>query len=83
MERGLTFGGANAFLHLHLAEAYQRTHGGRAPATQCNHFRRPTRNYLPEYRKEAVGESAQTVRSLEHSEQYRTETQSIPPLGAR
>jgi Tfp pilus assembly protein PilF len=58
MEKGLHFGNANAFLHLHLAEAYLKV-GRKADARQqLNSIisMTPDQNYLPEY-KEAVAEA--------------------------
>ncbi len=58
MERGLHFGDKNAFLHLHLAEAYLKV-GRKADARQqLNSIisMTPDQNYLPEY-KEAVAEA--------------------------
>ncbi len=58
MEKGLRFGNANAFLHLHLAEAYLKV-GRKADARkQLDSIisMTPDQNYLPEY-KEAVAEA--------------------------
>ena len=58
MEKGLRFGKNNAFLHLHLAEAYLKV--GRTPQArqQLNTIisMPPDQDYLPEY-KEAVAEA--------------------------
>jgi Tfp pilus assembly protein PilF len=73
MEKGLPFGEANAFLHLHLAEAYVKTGRTADARRQLNAIisMTPDQNYLPEY-KEAVGEARNLLEKLEHSEQYRT-----------
>lgn len=73
MEKGLPFGEANAFLHLHLAEAYVQTGRTADARRQLNAIisMTPDQNYLPEY-KEAVGEARKLLEKLEHSEQYRT-----------
>jgi tetratricopeptide (TPR) repeat protein len=62
MEKGLRFGETNAFLRLHLAEAYQAT-GRQADARQQLDAiinMTPDPNYLPEY-KEAVAEARQIL----------------------
>ena len=58
MEKGLRFGKANAFLHLHLAEAYVKVGRTAGARRQLNAIisMTPDQNYLPEY-KEAVGEA--------------------------
>jgi Tfp pilus assembly protein PilF len=58
MEKGLRFGEPNAFLHLHLAEAYLRVGRTTDARRQLNAIisMSPDQNYLPEY-KEAVGEA--------------------------
>jgi len=58
MEKGLRFGEANAFLHLHLAEAYMKVGRTADARRQLNAIisMTPDQNYLPEY-KEAVGEA--------------------------
>jgi tetratricopeptide (TPR) repeat protein len=62
MEKGLKFGKGNAFLHLHLAEAYLKA--GRKPdARKEIDFiisMTPDQNYLPEY-KEAVSQARQLL----------------------
>ncbi|MBD0369900.1 MAG: tetratricopeptide repeat protein [Pyrinomonadaceae bacterium] len=58
MEKGLRFGEKNAFLRLHLAEAYQavgRVEDARKQLETIINMQ-PDPNYLPEY-KEAVGEA--------------------------
>lgn len=58
MEKGLRFGEGNAFLHLHLAEAYVKVGRTADARRQLNAIisMKPDQNYLPEY-KEAVGEA--------------------------
>jgi len=55
MEKGLRFGKANAFLRLHLAEAYLKVERPAEARQQLNAIvsMTPDQNYLPEY-KEAV-----------------------------
>jgi tetratricopeptide (TPR) repeat protein len=55
MEKGLRFGNMNAFLHLHLAEAYLKVGRTADARQQLNSIisMTPDQNYLPEY-KEAV-----------------------------
>jgi tetratricopeptide (TPR) repeat protein len=62
MERGLRFGNTNAFLHLHLAEAYLKV-GRKADAHQQLKIvieMKPDQDYLPEY-KQAVLEAQQIL----------------------
>jgi Tfp pilus assembly protein PilF len=58
MEKGLRFGEGNAFLHLHLAEAYLKVGRTADARRQLNAIisMTPNQNYLPEY-KEAVSEA--------------------------
>jgi tetratricopeptide (TPR) repeat protein len=58
MEKGLRFGETNAFLHLHLAEAYLKVGRAADARQQLNSIisMKPDQNYLPEY-KEAVSEA--------------------------
>ena len=58
MEKGLRFGKGNAFLQLHLAEAYVKVGRTADARRQLNAIisMTPDQNYLPEY-KEAVGEA--------------------------
>jgi Tfp pilus assembly protein PilF len=58
MEKGLRFGQANAFLHLHLAEAYLKVGRTADARRQLNAIISlpPDQNYLPEY-KEAVADA--------------------------
>ena len=55
MEKGLRFGESNAFLRLHLAEAYLKVGRAADARQQLNSIisMKPDQNYLPEY-KEAV-----------------------------
>ena len=68
MEKGLRFGQANAFLHLHLAEAYLkvgRTADARRQLKAVISLP-PDQNYLPEY-KEAVAEARKLLEKTEES----------------
>jgi tetratricopeptide (TPR) repeat protein len=58
MEKGLRFGKTNAFLRLHLAEAYLKVGRTADAREQLNSIisMKPDQNYLPEY-KEAVSEA--------------------------
>ena len=58
MEKGLRFGRTNAFLQLHLAEAYLKVGRTADARQQLNAIisMTPDQNYLPEY-KEAVSEA--------------------------
>jgi hypothetical protein len=58
MEKGLRFGKTNAFLHLHLAEAYLKIGRTADARRQLNAIitMTPDHDYLPEY-KEAVMEA--------------------------
>ena len=58
MEKGLRFGESNAFLRLHLAEAYLKVGRAADARQQLNSIisMKPDQNYLPEY-KEAVAEA--------------------------
>ena len=58
MEKGLHVGESNAFLHLHLAEAYLKVGRAADARQQLNSIisMKPDQNYLPEY-KEAVSEA--------------------------
>lgn len=62
MEKGLRFGEANAFLHLHLAEAYLKVERADAARQQLNAIinMTPDPNYMPEY-KEAVAQARQML----------------------
>jgi Tfp pilus assembly protein PilF len=62
MEKGVKIGDANAFLHLHLAEAYLKV-GRKADARrqlQAIIDMKPDKDYLPEY-KEAVNDARQLL----------------------
>src|SRR6266576_2648573 len=58
MQKGLRFGESNAFLRLHLAEAYLKVGRTADALQQLNSIisMKPDQNYLPEY-KEAVNEA--------------------------
>ena len=58
MEKGLRFGDGNAFLHLHLAEAYLKVGRAADARRQLNVIvnMKPDQDYLPEYR-EAVAQA--------------------------
>ena len=58
MQKGLRFGESNAFLRLHLAEAYLKVGRTADARQQLNSIisMKPDQNYLPEY-KEAVNEA--------------------------
>lgn len=68
MEKGLRFGETNAFLHLHLAEAYQAVGRSEDARRQLNIIinMTPDSNYLPEY-KEAAAEARQLMEKLGNS----------------
>ena len=53
MEKGLRFGEPNAFLHLHLAEAYMKVGRNDDARKQLNMIlsMTPDQNYLPEYKE--------------------------------
>ena len=53
MEKGLRFGEPNAFLHLHLAEAYEKVGRKDDARKQLNAIlsMKPDQNYLPEYKE--------------------------------
>jgi Tfp pilus assembly protein PilF len=65
MEKGLPFGEGNAFLHLHLAEAYLKTGRTADARRQLNAIisMTPDQDYLPEY-KEAVVEARKLLEQL-------------------
>jgi tetratricopeptide (TPR) repeat protein len=68
MEKGLRFGENNAFLRLHLAEAYQAVGRSKDARQQLNliiHMT-PDPNYLPEY-KEAMAEARQLLEKIGNS----------------
>jgi Tfp pilus assembly protein PilF len=66
MEKGLRFGESNAFLHLHLAEAYLKVGRAADARQQLNSIisMKPDQNYLPEY-KEAVSEARKLLDNQE------------------
>lgn len=68
MEKGLRFGETNAFLHLHLAEAYLKVGRTADARRQLNAIisMTPDQNYLPEY-KEAVAEARKLLEKPEQS----------------
>ena len=68
MEKGLRFGEANAFLHLHLAEAYLKVGRTADAHRQLNAIisMTPDQNYLPEY-KEAAAEARKLLEKPEQS----------------
>lgn len=57
MEKGLRFGEGNAFLHLHLAEAYAKVGRNNDARKQMDAIRsmKPDPNYLPEYKEASNG----------------------------
>jgi tetratricopeptide (TPR) repeat protein len=65
MEKGLRFGSGNAFLHFHLAEAYQAVGRPRDARQQLNTIlgMTPDPNYLPEY-KEAQTQARQLLEQI-------------------
>lgn len=67
MEKGLRFGEPNAFLHLHLAEAYIKVGRTADARKQLNTIlsMKPDQNYLPEY-KEASGEARKLLETAAH-----------------
>lgn len=68
MEQGLRFGQPNAFLHLHLAEAYAKVGRKDDARKQLNTIlsMTPDQNYLPEY-KEASGAARKLLDQMDHS----------------
>jgi Tfp pilus assembly protein PilF len=68
MEKGLRFGETNAFLRLHLAEAYQAVGRPEDARQQLNIIinMTPDPNYLPEY-KEASAEARQLLEKIDNS----------------
>jgi Tfp pilus assembly protein PilF len=66
MEKGLRFGEPNAFLHLHLAEAYAKVGRNADARRQLDSIQsmKPDPNYLPEY-KEAVSEAHKLLEKLD------------------
>ncbi|HKE60704.1 MAG TPA: TRAP transporter TatT component family protein [Pyrinomonadaceae bacterium] len=69
MEKGLQFGGEpNAFLHLHLAEAYVKVGRNDDARKQLNAIlsMSPDQNYLPEY-KEASNDAHKLLDQIQHA----------------
>jgi tetratricopeptide (TPR) repeat protein len=69
MEKGLRFGEPNAFLHLHLAEAYQKVGRVDDARKELNKIlsMTPDPNYLPEY-KEAANHAHKLLDQINHPE---------------
>lgn len=68
MEKGLRFGEPNAFLHLHLAEAYAKVGRNNDARKQLNTIlaMKPDQNYLPEY-KEAANDAHKLLDQIDHA----------------
>lgn len=69
MEKGLRFGEPNAFLHLHLAEAYRKVGRNDDARSELKKIlsMTPDPNYLPEY-KEASNNAQQLLEQIEHGD---------------
>jgi tetratricopeptide (TPR) repeat protein len=69
MEKGLPFGEPNAFLHLHLAEAYKKVGRDNDARKQLNIIlsMTPDPNYLPEH-KEASNDAQKLLNEIEHAD---------------
>ena len=69
MEKGLRFGEPNAFLHLHLAEAYKKVGRNDDARSELKKIlsMTPDPNYLPEY-KEASNNAQQLLEQIEHGD---------------
>jgi len=69
MEKGLRFGEPNAFLHLHLAEAYKKLGRSEDARKQVNTIlsMKPDPNYLPEY-KEASTQAQQMLNQIDRAD---------------
>lgn len=67
MEKGLPFGEPNAFLHLHLAEAYKKVGRNDDARREIKKIltMNPDPNYLPEY-KEATAEAQKLLDQIGH-----------------
>jgi len=67
MEKGLPFGEPNAFLHLHLAEAYVKVGRDDDARKQLNAIltMKPDQDYLPEY-KEASDDAHKLLEQIDH-----------------
>jgi len=68
MEKGLPFGEPNAFLHLHLAEAYQKVGRNDDARRELKKILdlTPDPNYLPEY-KEASADARKLLDQIDHA----------------
>lgn len=68
MEKGLNFGEPNAFLHLHLAEAYKKVGRNDDARREIKKIQSmtPDPNYLPEY-KEASAAAQKLLDQIDHS----------------
>src|SRR5689334_6057984 len=68
MEKGLPFGEPNAFLHLHLAEAYKKVGRNDDARREVKKIlaMTPDPNYLPEY-KEASADAQKLLDQIEHA----------------
>ena len=69
MEKGLRFGEPNAFLHLHLAEAYAKVGRSDEARKQLQTIlsMTPDQNYLPEY-KEASAGAQKLLEEINHAD---------------
>ena len=69
MEKGLPFGEPNAFLHLHLAEAYKKVGRDNDARKQLNIIlsMTPDPDYLPEH-KEASNDAQKLLNEIEHAD---------------
>lgn len=67
MEKGLRFGDPNAFLHLHLAEAYHKVGRNDDARKEINKIvsMTPDPNYMPEY-KEASADAQKLLDQINH-----------------
>jgi Tfp pilus assembly protein PilF len=68
MEKGLSFGEPNAFLHLHLAEAYKKVGRNDDARREVKKIlaMTPDPNYLPEY-KEASADAQKLLDQIDHA----------------
>src|SRR6185369_2378437 len=68
MEKGLPFGEANAFLHLHLAEAYKKVGRNNDARRELKKIldMTPDQSYLPEY-KEASADAQKLLDQIDHA----------------
>ena len=69
MEKGLRFGEPNAFLHLHLAEAYKKVGRNDDARKEIKKIQSmtPDPNYQPEY-KEASAAAQKLLDQMDHGE---------------